>query len=219
MKRVYIICEGQTEESFVNQLLQPYFIQQNILVQAPLIGKPGHKGGNVNLPRLLSDLAKILNADRSAYCTTLLDYYGLPSDFPGKEETDRQNDLLKKNEVIHTALYNTVENSLGSEVTSRFIPYIQMHEFEALLFSDPRLMESKLKTKGFVDIRESFDSPEHINNSPQTAPSKRILKLHPTYNKVLDGSVLAQNITLDIIRQECPLFNGWLSKISALNES
>ena len=216
MKRVYIICEGQTEESFVNQLLQSYFIQQNIFVQAPLIGKPGHKGGNVNLPRLLKDLAKILNGDRSAYCTTLLDYYGLPSDFPGKEEADQQNDLAKKNEVIHTALHKAVEDKLGAEVASRFIPYIQMYEFEALLFSDPKLMESKLKTKGFVAIRESFDSPEHINNSPQTAPSKRILKLYPAYNKVLDSSVLAQNITLDIIRKECLLFDGWLSKISNL---
>ncbi len=216
MKRVYIICEGQTEESFVNQLLQPYFIQQNILVQAPLIGKPGHKGGNVNLSRLLTDLAKILNGDRSAYCTTLLDYYGLPSDFPGKAEADQQNNLAKKNEMIHITLCQAVEDSLGSEVASRFIPYIQMYEFEALLFSDPKLMESKLKTKGFVDIRESFDSPEHINNSPQTAPSKRILKLHPTYNKVLDGSVLAQNITLDIIRKECLLFDDWLNKIHSI---
>lgn len=216
MKRVYIICEGQTEESFVNQLLLPYFIQQNILVQAPLIGKPGHKGGNVNLPRLLTDLGKILNADRSAYCTTLFDYYGLASDFPGKAEADQQNDLVKKNEVIHTALHKAVEDKLGAEVASRFIPYIQMYEFEALLFSDPELMEDKLKAKGFVAIRESFDSPEHINNSPQTAPSKRILTLHSTYNKVLNGSILAQNITLDIIRKECLLFDAWLSKINNL---
>lgn len=217
MKRVHIICEGQTEESFVNQLLLPYFIQKNILVQAPLIGKPGHKGGNVNLPRLLTDLGKILNNDRSAYCTTLFDYYGLPSDFPGKTEADQQNDLTKKNTVIHTALHNAVENSLGSKVASRFIPYIQMYEFEALLFSDPKLLESKLKTKGFVAMRESFDSPEHINNSPQTAPSKRILNLYPAYNKVLNGSILTQNITLDIIRKECPLFDTWLHKISAIS--
>ncbi len=216
MKRVYIICEGQTEEGFVNQLLQPYFIQQNILVQAPLIGKPGHKGGNVNLPRLLTDLDKILNGDRSAYCTTLLDYYGLPSDFPGKEEADQQNVLAKKNEVIHTALYKSVEGQLGSSTASRFIPYIQMYEFEALLFSDPVLMENKLKTQGFVDIRKSFDSPEHINNSPQTAPSKRILNLHANYNKVLDSSMLTQNITLDIIRKECSLFDAWLSQIGEL---
>lgn len=216
MTRVRIICEGQTEEAFVNNLLAPYFSQHNILVTAPLIGKPGHKGGNVNLPRLLVDLGKILNGDRSAYCTTLLDYYGLPSDFPGKKEAEQQNELAKKNEVIHRALHKAVEESLGSGAASRFIPYIQMYEFEALLFSDPKLMEDKLKVKGFVAIRESFDSPEHINNSPQTAPSKRILSLYPTYNKVLDGSVLAQNITLDIIRQECPLFDGWLNMIGNL---
>lgn len=118
--------------------------------------------------------------------------------------------------MIHTALHKAVEDKLGAEVASRFIPYIQMYEFEALLFSDPELMEDKLKAKGFVAIRESFDSPEHINNSPQTAPSKRILKLHPTYNKVLNGSILAQNITLDIIRKECLLFDAWLSKINNL---
>lgn len=216
MRRLRIICEGQTEEGFINNHLAPYFAADNLFIDAPLIGKPGHKGGNVNLPRLLTDLEKILRGDQAVYCSTLLDYYGLPSDFPGKKAADEMHDLPQKNAAIHQALHKAVADKLGKTLAARFIPYIQMYEFEALLFSAPVLLETKLKAVGFQKIREGFDSPEHINNSPETAPSKRILSLVPKYNKVLDGSVLIQNITLDVVRKECPLFDAWLNTLAAL---
>lgn len=216
MVRINIICEGQTEESFVNAIIAPYFATQNIWITAPLIGKPGHKGGNVNWDRLKRDISVMMKSDSSVYCTTFLDFYGLHPDFPGKADAENEVDLMKKLEIMQEALAYSVTQALGNEIASRFIPYIQMHEFEAILFSDPQIMEDKLKVKGFSAIRDQFDSPEHINNSPHTAPSKRIEELKPTYNKVLSGTILAREMTLEKIKAECHLFYQWLQKLKGL---
>lgn len=216
MVRVNIICEGQTEESFVNAIIAPYFATQGIWISAPLIGKPGHKGGNVNWARLKRDLTVMMKNDHSVYCTTFLDFYGLHSDFPGKVDAERESDLVKKLEIMQEALVNAVTDTLGAEVATRFIPYIQMYEFEAILFSDPQLMEEKLNVSGFCAIRDQFNSPEHINNSSSTAPSKRIEKFCPTYHKVLGGTILAREMTLEKIKAECHLFHNWLRKLEQL---
>ncbi len=102
----------------------------------------------------------------------------------------------------------------------RFIPYFQMHEFEALMFSDPAIFADAIGRpdlrSDFAEIRQKFDSPEHIDDSPVTAPSKRILALYPEYEKPLMGETATKAIGLPRIRQECPLFNAWLAKLESL---
>ena len=102
----------------------------------------------------------------------------------------------------------------------RFIPYVQMYEFEALLFSDPTKMAQGMDrpnlTNSFADIAQGFATPEAINNSPQTAPSKRIERLVPGYEKPLMGALAAIEIGLVKMREQCHLFNGWLNQIEAL---
>lgn len=95
-----------------------------------------------------------------------------------------------------------------------------MHEFEGLLFSDPEGLACGIDRLDlmhtFKAIRSKFDSPEHINDSVTTAPSKRILSLHPAYAKVTDGTLAALEVGLHTMRQACPLFDGWLVSIEQL---
>lgn len=219
MIRVHVICEGQSEEMFVNEVLAEHFAARQIFLAPSLIGKPGHKGGNVRMPRLLSDLRARLG-DKEAFCTTFFDYYGLPPDFPGKREAAALASSDARSRIVCDCLADDVEANLGRGARDRLLPYVQMHEFEALLFSDPVTFASTLGRADlaatFTGIRESHFSPEDINDSPQTAPSKRILSLHAGYDKVWHGSMAAIDIGLDALRAACPLFDAWLSSLEGL---
>ncbi|MBF0500209.1 MAG: DUF4276 family protein [Candidatus Riflebacteria bacterium] len=217
MKRIHIICEGQTEETFVKDILAPEFSAQGVELRPSLIGKPGHKGGNVRIERLVTDVRNRLLSDKDAYCTTFFDYYGLPTGFPGKIEAAQIASPFKKSELMCNALREHISSKVGENATLRFIPYVQMYEFEALLFSDPEKMALSLNRKdlapSFSDIRKAFPSPEDINDSPITAPSKRIISFVGEYEKPLMGVLTALEIGLSSIRAECPLFNAWLNRL------
>lgn len=220
MIRVHVICEGQTEEMFVNEVLFDLFNRREIYLYPSLIGKPGHKGGNFRFERLLTDLRARLLDDTAAYCTTFFDFYGLPADFPGKDEARQQKTSRDKSDFLLQALSEALKRELGEEPLLRFIPYVQMYEFEGLLFSDAiafaRGINKNALGGSFQAIRDQFDSPEEINESTDTAPSKRIKRLFPEYDKPLLGSLAALEIGLNAIRRECPMFDGWVKRIEAL---
>lgn len=220
MTTVHVICEGLTEMRFVNGSLVGVFAEKGIYLHAPLIGSPGHKGGNFTFDRLAARVEKLLLGNKSAYCTTLFDFYGLPHQFPGKQEALGKNGIQNKAECLYKALNDEMAKVLGTEAAARFFPYVQMHEFEGLLFSDPAALAQGMGKPSLEPhlraIRDGFDTPENINNSPFEAPSKRILGLHSRYQKVVDGMAAANGIGLAVIRQECRLFDGWLNHIEAL---
>ena len=124
MLRVHVICEGHTEEMFVNELLMPHLNNKGIAIIPAKIGKPGHKGGNVCLERLLFDLKRRLLSDKTCYCTTLLDYYGLPGNFPGKSDAIKWKESKTKFGAVTEALFIEITKALG-HASARFIPYIQ----------------------------------------------------------------------------------------------
>lgn len=220
MIRVHVVCEGQTEEMFVSQVLAEGFEAQGIYLVPALIGKPGHKGGNVRFERVLTDVQKRLLGDRKAWCTTFFDFYGLPEAFPGKAEASSLHDANQKAECLQQAMTVGLRGKIGNDAMRRFIPYVQMYEFEGLLFSRPAQLAIGIGQSGlsaqFQHIRDSFYTPEEINNSPVTAPSKRILNLFNGYEKPLHGSLAALEMGLPAIRGECPRFDAWLKKIEAL---
>lgn len=219
MKRIHIICEGHTEELFINKLLSPYMLDKGILVIPSQIGKPGHKGGNVNYERLLIDVKNRLLCDKNCYCTTLLDYYGLPNNFPGKQQSATYQISTTKYNIIVKALQEKMTSDIN-EASNRFIPYIQLHEFESLLFSSPCSMVDVLQQTNLLEEFEKilfkYKNPEDINDSPQTAPSKRIQFLYKEYDKPLHPILIAEKIGLNMIRQKCPLFNSWIEKLELL---
>lgn len=218
---VYIICEGQTEETFVKRALEEEFLSRDISLNAVLIGAPGHKGGKVDYERICSNIKNLLYTP-NCYVTTLIDFYGLDHEFPGREEALSSPYYINRQETLIEKWRNRLINDIDAHSLERFIPYVQMYEFEALLFSSPEILaeslgKPKLKRE-FQRIRNRVHSPEEINNSPQTAPSKQILKQVKTYEKVIDGISAAAEIHLDVIREQCTLFNNWLTQLENLPE-
>ncbi|MFT5758588.1 MAG: hypothetical protein ACI9LM_003334 [Alteromonadaceae bacterium] len=223
MIRVHVICEGQTEEAFVKELLAEPFLAKGILLLPALIGKPGHKGGNFKFERLLPEIKNRLLGDSECYCTTFFDFYGLPESFPGKRDVVANESITRKSSRVNDALMIKLTETLGDDAMRRFIPFIQMYEFEGLLFSDPARMARGMDRKDlitpFQQIADSFDTPEHINNSPQTAPSKRICNLVLGYEKPLMGALAALEVGLTTMREQCSLFNNWLCELEKINEA
>lgn len=212
MSRVLVFVEGQTEETFVRDLLVPYFAPLGIYL-TPILAQtsPGHKGGIVSYGKVKHQVTRLCRQDHGAYVTTLIDYYGLPTDFP--DTHNQAQDAHQRVLQIEQALQQDIDEP-------NFIPNLLLHEFEALLFSAPAKFAEWLDDSEPVAeleaIRAAFDSPEHINNSPQTAPSKRILALVPNYKKTLHGPLIAEDIGLDAIRAQCPHFNRWIERLLAL---
>lgn len=206
MKRVIVYCEGPTEETFVNQILSPFFVQKDIFMTATSFD--GVSKYSI-IKKKLSDLCK---SDKSAVITTMLDYYGLPSDTPGKNP-QYGIDIYERVEHVEEC----IKQDIGLD---NLLPNIIMHEFEALLFSKPECFEYCELPKGDIkklcDMRVDAETPEHINNSPNTAPSKRILAVYPEYSKVIDGYNIAFDIGLSTMRNECKHFDKWLSSLEKI---
>lgn len=213
MKRVIIVCEGQTEQSFCKNVLSPYFQAKGIVVEAPTI-KHSH-GGIVPWETLKRQLVEHLH-EGDAVVTMLVDFYRIKDSyqFPGWEEAKEISDSLDK----MNGLFQDMSKDMLEDLRSRFVPYIQLHEFEGLLFSDIAAFKSMFTPSecDFQSIQaviNEFESPEDINNKPVTAPSSRLKDAIAGYNKVVYGSLLAEEMTLSTIRSKCPLFNSWIERI------
>lgn len=213
MIRVNIICEGPTEETFVNKILVPHFQRKGILITPRNIGT-----GN-QYKKLRKNLVQWLKNDKAAYVTTLIDLYGMNKDFPGYLK-NKAKAPYEKVKAVEAAVKADIEKT-GADVR-KFLPHFQLHEFEALLFSEPEILQDwlsldrNIRPRQFRRIRDSFETPEHINDNPNTAPSKRIEKAASSYSKVAEGVLIAEDIGLDRMRKACKHFDGWLNALEAL---
>ncbi len=215
MKRIIIICEGPTEKEFCNNVLQPHFISGNIQLQTPLIKKSG--GGIVAWQVLKKQIENHLRTDKTAIVTTLIDYYGLKArhEFPDWESAHQNPNKALRMDSLENSMLNDVDPGLRY----RFMPYIQLHEFEGLLFSDATVFEKNFLEEEFVnktefeEIFDRFPNPEDVNDHPETAPSKRLEKHLKGYNKIVYGAIIAQETGLHTIRAKCSRFNHWLTKL------
>ncbi len=215
--RVNFLVEGQTEETFVKDLIVNHLAKKGIYVACRLVVLGSGKGGLRNYQIARTDITNWLSEDKTAYLTTMFDFYGLPKDFPGKATVTGSMSSLEKAEHIEGALKNDID-------CDRFLPYIQMHEFESLLFADVKVLDKaatklsnqKTKMDELMTIRAEFVSPEDINDSTETAPSKRLLSLYPGYQKVLIGSIAAHDTGLKVMREQCSHFSAWLTQIESL---
>ena len=213
MKRLCIICEGQTEGAFVERLLAPHLWKKSKISTHPSLLKTraGQRGGgNVSVPRLGKHISREYH--KSDFITTLVDYYGFKN-VNGRSKAQLEQDIL-----------NEAQNLIGQSFNAHYVrPYVQMHEFEALLFSDISRFQlhddwnNKSATK-LQQVCNRFATPEHINNGIQTAPSKHLDNIFPGYgkNKTLYGPLIAEDIGLAKIRQECLLFNNWIGQLEKL---
>ena len=225
MTRLLVHVEGQTEETFVNEALAPYLYRFGMTrVGARLIGNArqrSRRGGIKPWGAARNDIVAHLREDQECIATTMVDYYGMPKagsrSWPGRSQAAGLA-FQHKAKTIEDELAADIRRTMGAGFDDRrFIPYVMMHEFEAMLFSDcERFGEAIGRPQlapRFQEIRDQFATPEEIDDSPNTAPSRRIVKLVPDYQKPSMGNVAALEIGFDRIRSECPNFRGWLKRL------
>lgn len=214
MKRLIIICEGQTEIEFCKDVLLKHFSNKGIFIQTPLIKKSG--GGIVPWDALKKQIELHLK-ERDVFITTFIDYYGIPDsyNYPSWEESKKIVDKNLRMDFLEKAMKDSINQN-------RYIPYIQLHEFEGLLFNnidifDQNFNPSELNSRQeIVNILNSYPNPELINDSPVSAPSKRLQKIISGYSKIVFGSILAEDIGLNNIRLKSPRFHNWIDTLEKI---
>lgn len=223
MVRLNVLAEGQTEEAFVYKVLAPHLADHGVVARARCVTtrrdrrRPDHvfRGGFRDFGKALRDLQRWMAEDAGAFFTTMFDLYALPTDFPDYGSSDQITDAYARVRHLEQALQSVIDDR-------RLIPYIQLHEFEALLLTDPskfdwHYLEHDRAIARLVALSESVSSPELINDSPETAPSKRIVEEIPDYQKAVAGPMIAQKIGIGAMRARCPHFAEWLAKLEALS--
>jgi Domain of unknown function (DUF4276) len=228
LKQLNVFCEGQTEQGFCTQVLQPHlFPQGDGLIHTLAVGAKDHHhvyglgtkkkySGAKGVGKFIQNTIKGRNG-KNVYFTTLFDVYGLPDDFPGKAAnlTDRTNP---------TFYVVALESAFGSDINYyRFIPNLVLHEYETILFSDPEAFRRSFENceeeiQELKRIAASEPSIEHINDGKDTAPSKRIIALIPEYagRKSSAGPDIAAHIGLPTIRAKCPHIHEWLNQLERI---
>jgi hypothetical protein len=221
---IYIVVEGTTEQTFIRDVLAPEMAVQEIYLYPVLIGKPGHKGGDIRFDRAENDIGNFLKQRKDTYISTMFDFFRIDADWPGKKEVIRQIksgsvlSAVRKAEILESATRKKIGENFGDSV-SRFIPYIEMHEFEALLFSDADILAEKaeIDISHLRGILEEYNNePEEINDNPEKAPSKRLEALNRAYRKVAMGKTVSEAIGIQTIREQCPHFDKWLTELEGL---
>ena len=216
MKRVIIICEGETEREFCKNVLAPHLMKHTIFIQAPLIKRS--MGGVVKWAILKKEIETHLR-EPNVIVSTFIDYYGLYQkySFPNWLEGEKIADKTQRMDFLE----NAMKEDVADAVNHRFIPYLQLHEFEGLLFNNIQIFYDQVPEAELIGIEElkrtfaDYDNPEMINNDRETSPSYRLKRIIKGYNKVLYGHYLAEAIGIGQIRAKSPRFNRWIESIVA----
>lgn len=222
MKRLVIIVEGDAEESFINNVLSPYFNSFGIYNYIQCYKIKHSNGGLSKYSHLKKDIVNTLY-ENDVVVSTLVDFYRIPSDFPGYNESlsyDKHSDQVN---YLESKIKEDIELT-QNRVFENLVPYIQLHEFETFIFSDimgvdALFDQSEYDRREFINITRQYENPEDINNGVNTAPSVRLKKIIKGYDKVLFGIEIIQNLGVDLIREKCPRFNSWIQNLIDILQS
>lgn len=215
MRGLYIVGEGPTEEQFVNGVLRKYFLENEIYdVRCILMStSPGYKGGSVSFGRFKHNVEKLLDYENDIIVTSLIDFFRLKSDFPKYQEAQNRypNDKVQRVSYLEEAIAEHINHP-------RFIPYIQLHEFESLLFASNEgfkiIPEIPANNRALLaQAVQDYDNPEHLNDGASTAPSKRLELLIPGYQKTLHGPLIADFVTIEKMLERCVRFRNWIETL------
>lgn len=217
-KRLIFIVEGETEKEFVENVIAPRFNHEYDFYDITcFITKRSH-GGVSKYTYIKEDILRVVN-EKDAIVTTMFDFYRIPDDTPGYPETSSTLTHLSQVEFMEKSVYDDIQESCNGRRIS-FVPYFELHEFEAMLFSsDEGIIEyfkDEADMKAFYNVLKTFPNPEDIDNGLMTAPSKRMEQIIPDYEKPLYGNCMAMTIGLDSIMEKCPHFKGWINKLASL---
>lgn len=224
MPRLHVLAEGQTEETYTKSVLVPHLAHHRVWVDVRCVqtGRKGtrrFRGGITSYDKVRNDLRRWIAEDDNAdsWFTTMLDLYRLPEDFPDFDEARRFTDPL--------ARVRQLEEAFGTDIAyRRFVPHLQLHEFEALIFARPEALrhafpDADRAIGGLVAMAAEAQSPEHIDDGEDTAPSERIIAAIAEYEgrKASAGPSTVGHIGLDRLREACPHFGEWLSRLEGLS--
>ncbi len=211
MKILYFLVEGDTEEEFIKNLVAGHFKDKCFVQPIKITTNPklGKRGGFTTYKHLKTDVENLLRQKRDKIITSFVDYFRLPKDIPNFDNCQKIDYIDNRLECLEEA----IKNDIGHD---NFYPYIQKHEFEALLFSSNRGFENcydKATVRKTAKIIKEYSNPEEINDNPITSPSNRLKKIVPTYNKVLEGNIIALDVGLETILAKCPRFKNWIENL------
>lgn len=223
MTRLYLYVEGQTEQAYAETVLRDHLAGFGVFVAGAILAATRrrhgvvHRGGGRHFLPMRNDLQRLLRQHRGpdVRFTTMFDLYALYSDFPGTEEANKQRHIPYER-------VQTLERALAQEMNDlRLVPYIQLHEFEALLYCQLTAFEihyaaCRRQIEALEqDAGAELATPELIDHGPATAPSKRIVRRFPDYpNAKPDAPIaIATMIDLSLVRSKCPHFDAWLTRL------
>lgn len=226
MNEIVAIVEGHTELAFVRGLVASHLGKRGLAIWACLPGRVARRGGVRAWQAIRGDILRTLRERRGRVCTTMFDYYAMPDDWPGRDAASTMP-LDAKGAAIEKALLADVAAHAGPDFRAElFIPYVQIHEFESLLFADPtRTAEVLAAATGgqsdrlAADLKSILDAAgqaEAIDDGYETCPSRRIATLVPTYRKLLHGLIIAERTGVEALRAACPHFGQWLARLESL---
>jgi len=218
MKKVGIVVEGSTEEKFVKEVLSLYLYDNGIFFYPVIVQtrkeRSGRKfkGGIAEYGKVKNDILKLLHDTSFNAVTTMIDYYALPSDFPGMQNLP---DTTPHEKAAH------IEKHFSLDINNnRFIPYLSLHEFESLLFSSVGEIKKYFSMENFDEldkaVKTANNDPEIINGGDETHPSRRLEKAIPGFSKTIHGISLTKNIGMPTMLERCKKFNAWVNAIKNL---
>lgn len=217
MKRLDIIVEGPSEREFISQCFAPYLERLGLINAyevSPIVihTKSTYRGGMTKYSQLKDDIRHSLSSiNQQLVVSMMVDFFRLPTNVPRPNNYNELASDKDKADAIQQCIYDDINDI-------RFIPYIQLHEFEAFLFTNRAGFEYCYGTADkrcnlLYDIINQYDNPEDINSSPSGAPSKRMLSIIREYNKVADGNLIIMQNGMDSILNKCPRFRQWVEII------
>lgn len=223
MREVIVFAEGPSDEQFIKRVVAPALRHLQIFLKPQTLNTSRDaRGGAINFDRLKFNARNTLLQKPAAVLTTFIDLYGLDPSFPGFADC-REKDVYQRTLTLEQALHAALVAHVGCR-PERFIPHIQPYEFEGLLFADTEALTatepawSNCREK-LATIRAAFPTPEHINDSYETKPAKRLENiLHPTYKKTRHGPLAAEKVSLATMERECVHFGAWLAKLRGVAE-
>jgi hypothetical protein len=215
MRELYFYVEGETEQAYVTRVLCPHLAEFSVQVWPPI--KPRKLTYGSLRHRLENELKE--HRRPGVRFTTMFDLYALPTDFPGRAEAEKVRHLPQQRA-------QRMENAWADDIgDSRFVPHLQLYEFETILLCDPEAFQLYYEDcdKQVEKLRAMIAAdgpPEQINDCYETAPSYRIDKFFPGYRdaKTTAGVEIASCIDLNTVRQRCPHFHAWLTQLEQLDQ-
>lgn len=225
MVEVIVFAEGPTEEQFIKRVVAPALRPAQVFLKPQMLKTSQEaRGGAINFDRLKFNARNTLRQYPAVVLTTLLDLYGLDTSFPGFEEAKNKPDLHSRVSHLNAALHKELVAYVQCR-PERFIAHIQPYEFEGLLFSDTLALSQtepgwQAGRAQLAAVRAEFETPEHINNSYETKPSRRLEQmLKPGYKKTRHGPLAAERVTLAAMEKECRYFRHWMQALRHLGGS